>query len=118
MATAKITQTKLNLNEFGKLDFTPCTATDGFEIDFDCKDFMTLLIFKNKGSGAKSVTIKAGNGIQGVVDLESHSIPANEIHAIRIDSGHFKNVTGELNGKVIVTTTATTEIECCEVVLP
>lgn len=119
MAVEKITQTKLNLNKFGKLDFKACTATDGFEIDFDCKDFLTLLIFRNKGSaGAKTVTVKAGNGLQGVTDLEKYSIPQNELHAIRIDSGHFKNVTGAKNGKVIVTTDATSEIECCAVVLP
>jgi hypothetical protein len=46
-------------------------------------------------------SIKAGNGIQGVNDYVE-SVPASSTTAIVLESGRFKNVSGEDKGKVII----------------
>ena len=46
--------------------------------------------------------MKKGNGIQGVVDLATGDIAASAIVALTVDSGAFKNVTGDNKGCVVV----------------
>ena len=46
--------------------------------------------------------VKKGNGIQGVVDLATGDIAASAIVAMTLDSGAFKNVTGENKGCAVV----------------
>ena len=81
---------------------TALTA-DGGEIKWDERDDKILLLVQNtNASAAVTVTVKAGNGIQGVAD-ESISLPANQYTLIRLESGRFKNVSGDDKGKVILT---------------
>ncbi len=63
----------------------------GAAVEWDDKDEKTVIIVKNAATSAKSVTIKAGNGIQGVNDI-SVSVTAGYFTAIALDSGRFKNV--------------------------
>lgn len=78
-------------------------ATDGAEIAWKERDDKYLLFIQNiNASAAKTATIKAGNGIQGVNDLEV-SIPAANFTFVAIDSGRFKNVSGTDKGKVVIT---------------
>lgn len=80
---------------------TALTA-DGAEIKWDERDDKIMLLVQNTGTAAVTVTVKAGNGIQGVSD-ESISLPAGNYAFIRLESGRFKNVSGDLKGKVILT---------------
>lgn len=82
---------------------TAIDATDGAEIVWSERDDKYLILIQNaNASGAKSVTIKAGNGIQGVNDITT-SIAASSYTFIALDSGRFKNVVGADKGKVLFT---------------
>lgn len=82
---------------------TAIDAADGAEIVWSERDDKYLILIQNaNASGAKSVTIKAGNGIQGVNDITT-SIAASSYTFIALDSGRFKNVVGADKGKVLFT---------------
>ena len=82
---------------------TAIDATDGAEIVWSERDDKYLVLIQNaNASEAKNVTIKAGNGIQGVNDITS-SIAASSYTFIAFDSGRFKNVVGADKGKVLFT---------------
>ena len=91
-------------------------GTDGAVFTLDGKDTDAILYIKNKhATDAKSVTIKAGNGIQGVNDI-SLSLAAGKFTLIRLESGIFKNVSGTNKGKVKITG-ASTDIQCAVIKL-
>lgn len=56
-------------------------------------------------TGNKTITIKAGNGLQGTNDI-SLVLAKGEIAWVALDSGKFKNVYGVNKGKVILTGTS------------
>ncbi|MBQ7846914.1 MAG: hypothetical protein IJ344_01385 [Clostridia bacterium] len=70
------------------------------ELMLDFSDEKCLILVQNAGTSAADVTVKAGNGIQGVNDLV-HSVAASSFAILAIDSGRFKHVSGEEKGKVI-----------------
>ena len=76
-------------------------AADGAEFVMDERDDKYLILVQNSATSAKDVTIKAGNGIQGVNDL-THSVAASSFTFVQVDSGRFKNVSGTDKGKVII----------------
>lgn len=118
MARVVITNTLIPLN--GNIVIPALTAitstTDGAEVVFNKDDQKMLLMIKNNKDAAKTATIKKGNGLQGVKDL-TFSIPAGETHAVVVESGAYKNVTGTDKGKVIIVG-ETTDIQVACVVLP
>ena len=82
---------------------TAIDATDGAEIVWSERDDKYLVLIQNaNASEAKNVTIKAGNGIQGVNDITT-SIAASSYTFIALDSGRLKNVVGADKGKVLFT---------------
>lgn len=109
MARATITVQSLNeRNKFADAALssamtTAIDATDGAEIVWSERDDKYLVLIQNaNASGAKNVTIKAGNGIQGVNDITA-SIAASSYTFVTLESGCFKNVTGSDKGKVVIT---------------
>lgn len=56
----------------------------------------------SSSSGDKTITIKAGNGLQGTNDI-SLALAKDAIAWVVLDSGKFKNVYGVNKGKVILT---------------
>ena len=70
------------------------------ELKLDFSDEKCLILVQNAGASDADVTVKAGNGIQGVNDLV-HSVAASSFAILAIDSGRFKHVSGEEKGKVI-----------------
>ena len=81
--------------------FTAVDASDGAEFAMSGRDDKTLLLVQNSATSEGTVTVKAGNGIQGVNDLIV-TIPASSTTALVLDSGRYKNVSGPSKGKVIV----------------
>lgn len=77
------------------------TSGDTITVDADFKDHKTLFTFNNTGTGAASVTFKAGNTYQGVKDLDL-SVPSGTTH-IWLDSAKFVD---KVTGKITVTTSA------------
>lgn len=107
MAKTKITADALTLNDWGVLTFTAGT-TDGFQVPAVNGDFKRVVLVKNTdASAALTVTVKQGNGIQGVKDLEAFSVAAGKIAAIRLDDGRYKNVSGEDKDYIIIVPSST-----------
>lgn len=83
-------------------------ATGVAEIMCDAADHKKLVLAYNSDpSNAAEITVKAGNGLQGVADYTAE-IPANTYAILCLESGRFKNVSGENKGKIIITTSAST----------
>lgn len=116
MAKVKMDVVKLEQNAFGEVAFT-AGATDGILVPMTGKDHKILVLVQNTGTGAGTVTVKHGNGIQGVNDLAAYSIAASGIAAINLEAGAFKNVSGEDKDYCLIIPSAAT-IKCAVVELP
>lgn len=111
MAATAITPIKLTsfntiTKETAATDFAAIDATDGAYFVMAKGGDKYVIGIKNavSVSGNKTITIKAGNGLQGTNDI-SLTLAQNEIAWVALDSGKFKNVYGENKGKVILTGT-------------
>ena len=80
-------------------------AADGAEIDYSARDDKMLVMLQNMADSAVTVTVKAGNGIQGVCDLPIE-LAGNATATLALESGRFKNVSGKDKGKVILAASA------------
>lgn len=76
-------------------------AADGAEFCMEGQDDRYLLLIQNVASSAKTVTVKAGNGLQGVADL-SAEVAANSYTCVTLESGYFMQVSGTDKGKVLL----------------
>ena len=89
------------------------TASTEKAIDFDGADERIVVVVQNTATetkndagevtdtGERHLTVKAGNGLQGVVDI-TLTVPADSINLLKLDSGRFKNVSGANKGKIVV----------------
>lgn len=59
-------------------------------------------VYNSNQSDAKTVTIKAGNGLQSEFGDLTFSVSAKKIAWVVLSSGRFKNVTGENKGKIVI----------------
>ena len=102
-AATAITNTQIKLNQLVVLGATAAVeATNGAIVDFTAADQKVLVIAENSNSTtAYDVTIKKGNGLQGVSDYKVE-IPKSEIWAGVFESGQFKNVSGTNKGKMVI----------------
>ena len=112
MAAAEITPIKLtSFNTFTEetetTAFKAINASDGAYFVMAKGGDKYVIGIKNAASSAveKTITIKAGNGLQGTNDI-SLELAQNEIAWVVLDSGKFKNVYGVNKGKVILTGTS------------
>lgn len=119
MAITVITNTSLTRNEAKEI--TAKSAVDGtagakvnFENRSDGK--ILLLLTNDHASASKDATIKAGNSLQGTEDLVV-SVPAGKTYGVVVESGKYKNVTGDNKGNVIITG-ASTDIKVQAIELP
>ena len=85
-----------------KINTTSVTVATA--VEWDGGDHKTVLVVNNTGSSAATLTVLAGNGLQGVSDLVV-SIPAG-INLIKLESGRFLNVSGENKGKIVIKSSA------------
>lgn len=127
MAATAITKTVVTRNAATNVPTAATVAkTDGALVTFDKDDQKILLLLKNNVTDAThTAVIKAGNGIQGVSDLEitltgTNTTAGNE-KAIVIESGRYMDVSGTNKGKVNIVSkdkTAGNQIEVRAIVLP
>lgn len=113
MAIVKVTPSKIEKwNSSGAVAFTALTA-DGAYYEHTARDDRNVILVQNSASSASNLTIKKGNAIQGVAD-EVISVPGSSTVAIAIESGRFKNVSGENKGKVILAGATTLSVAVVE----
>jgi len=127
MGATAITKTVITRNAATNVPTAATVAkTDGALVTFDKDDQKILLLLKNNITNVThTAVIKAGNGIQGVSDLEitltgTDTTAGNEV-AVVIESGRYMDVSGDDKGKVNIVskdTTTGTQIEVRAIVLP
>ena len=89
--------------------FTALDASDGAAYDASGRDDKTLLLVQNSATSEGTLTVKAGNGIQGVNDL-SVVVPASSTVGLVLESGRFKKISGDDKGKIILAGAATLKV--------
>jgi len=121
MAATEITNTVLKRNEAKAMPTAATVAKgDGALVTFDKDDQKILLLLKNNTTATHTAVIKAGNGLQGVSDLEV-TLDGSAEACVVVESGRFKNVSGANKGKVNIVskdTTGTPQIGVRAIVLP
>lgn len=127
MGATAITKTVITRNAATNVPTAATVANlEGALVTFDKDDQKILLLLKNNVSNVThTAVIKAGNGIQGVSDLEitltgTNTTAGNE-KAVVIESGRYMDVSGDNKGKVNIVskdTTTGTQIEVRAIVLP
>ena len=105
MAKTTITKQVLGFNTFKTLEMT-ANGGEGFSVAWDCHDERCILLVTNGGGSTATVTVKAGNGLQGVNDLPTYTIGAGATVAVAIESGAFKHVSGADKGNVVIEATS------------
>ena len=91
-------------NTPAKVTTTSLSANTATPIAWDEDDNKSILVVNNTGSSAATLTVLAGNGLQGVADL-AVSIPAG-INLLKLESGRFKNISGDNKGKIVLKASA------------
>jgi len=122
MGATAITKTVVTRNAATAVPTAATVAkTDGALVTFDKDDQKILLLLKNNITNVThTAVIKAGNGLQGVSDLEITLEGSAEVVTV-IESGRFMDVSGNNKGKVNIVskdTTTGTQIEVRAIVLP
>lgn len=84
-------------------------GTAGAYYEHKERDDKYVIIAQNTAEAAGTLTIKKGNGIQGVAD-NVITIAAGKTVAINLESGCYKNVSGDNKGRVIMTGAATIKV--------
>jgi len=95
-------------NEIVKAELSALTANTAKAIEWKENDNKMILVVQNSGSAATTLTVKAGNGIQGVADL-TLTVPVG-VNLVKLESGRFKNVSGENKGKIVVVSPGTPSV--------
>lgn len=93
-------------NEIVKAELTALTASAAKAIEWSENDNKMILVVN--ATTATTLTIKAGNGIQGVADL-TLNVPVG-VSLVKLESGRFKNVSGENKGKIVVVSAGTPSV--------
>ena len=92
-------------------DVIAITKAAAFNLELTGGDYKTVI--RMSGTSGKKVTFAVGNGIQGVgSDLEV-TLGSNPM-CIVLDSGYFKNVSGDAKDCVTITPEASTDFEIVE----
>lgn len=79
--------------------FTTAAKDDEIVIPYDGKDHQIYIVVT--ATAATTLTVKAGNGLQGVTD-RYFALEAGKHHFFTLDSGYHKNVSGENKGNVVL----------------
>ena len=95
-------------NNIATPTLTALTANTEKALEWSENDAKMILVISNSGDTAVSLTVKAGNGIQGVVDL-TLSAPKG-VSLVKLDSGRFKFVSGTNKGKIVVKSAGTPSV--------
>ena len=121
MAASTVTYVEIPLNSGTAMPTgVTVTAADGALVTIDKPDQNVLIMVKNANTTTtQTAVIKAGNGLQGVADLEI-TLAASATKGVVVESGKYKNVSGTNKGKINIQdkNTTTTNIEVSAVVLP
>lgn len=112
MAITAHAKTTLKLNEGKVIDATSRSAVFGAEATGG--DYKTLFVFNNAGNASATATIAVGNGIQGAGSNLVVTVASGKTAYLVVDSGYFKNVSGEYKDYIKVTPSASLSVTIVE----
>lgn len=93
-------------NELATPTLKALVADTETKIEFTDRDDKMVLVIN--ASASTSLTVKAGNGLQGVNDLVL-AVPAG-VSLLKLESGRFKFVSGENKDHIVVKSAGTPKI--------
>lgn len=93
-------------NEIATPELVALVASTDTAIEHNDRDDKTILVIN--ASAACKLTVKAGNHIQGVADM-TLDVPKG-VSLLKLDSGRFRNVSGENKGKIVLNSTGTPSV--------
>jgi hypothetical protein len=122
MAVSAVTSAVITRNAATAMGtFVQCPTNDACAIDATKDDQKICIHIKNSITNAThTAVIDAGNGLQGVADKEIAIAQSSEV-VIVVESGAFKQMSGDNKGKILVrdkSTTNTNALQVAAVVLP
>ena len=104
--------------ETDNTDFAAVASSDKLAyFEASGRDEQFVVGVYNNASTDKTVTIKAGNGLQSEFGDLTFSIAAQKIAWVVLSSGRFKNVTGDNKGNIVIEG-ASTDIQLKVIRLP
>lgn len=122
MSKATVTNAVITRNAATAMGtFVTCATGEGAVVSAASDDQKICIHVKNQITNAtNTAVIEAGNGLQGVSDLEI-TLAASTENVVVVESGAYKQISGTDKGKIIVSdksTTNTNAIAVAAVVLP
>lgn len=93
-------------NEIATVELEALTASTDKAIEWKEGDDKMILVIV--ATAATTLTVKAGNGIQGVAD-KVLTVPVGT-SLVKLESGRFKNVSGTNKGKIVVQSAGTPKV--------
>lgn len=93
-------------NNIATVELTALTANTEKAIKWDENDQKMILVVQ--ASSTTTLTVKAGNGIQGVADLVL-TVPVG-VSLVKLESGRFKFVSGDNKGNIVVKSAGTPSV--------
>lgn len=93
-------------NDIATPELTALTANTEKAIEWSENDDKMILVVN--ATAETTLTVKAGNSIQGVCDL-TLTVPVG-VSLVKLESGRFKNVSGENKGKIVVVSAGTPKV--------
>lgn len=93
-------------NELATPTMTALVANTDTPVDFDNSDERIVLVIN--ASAATTLTVKAGDHIQGVADM-TLNVPKG-ISLLKLESGRFMNVSGANKNKIVVNSPGTPSV--------
>lgn len=98
----KLTNTFLAFNEAKTVNGYSELSVSGVKVDYSgAEDSKVLILFENTSAEERTVTVLAGDSIQGINDLEL-TLSASATSAVALESGRFMFTTGENLGCVVL----------------
>lgn len=101
-------------NDIATPELVALTANTQKALDWTENDHNMILVIDNGGTAATTLTVKAGNGIQGVCDL-ALTVPVG-VSLVKLESGRFKFVSGSNKGKIVVVSPGTPKVGVAAIV--
>ncbi len=93
-------------NNIATVAMSALTKNTEKSLDWSENDAKMILVID--ADTATDLTVKAGNGIQGVADLVL-TVPVG-VSLVKLESGRFKFVSGTNKGKIVVKSTGTPSV--------
>ena len=93
-------------NELSTVTLTKLTAATDTPIEWAESDENMVLVIN--ASTETVLTVRAGNGIQGMADL-TLNVPIG-VSLLKLDSGAYKNVSGANKGKIVIRSAGTPSV--------